>query len=72
MKIKAAYRCKLCGKRFYRETALNSNRDLSDALRHIMEHDSIDWDIIPDSIIHKCDTDYAGIAKLIGLRRFEN
>ena len=69
--IKAVYRCKLCGKRVYQSTAMSSTRQLDYALKMIMDKQTDEYDYVPDEIVHNCDENKAGIAKLIGLKKFD-
>ena len=65
--MRASYRCRNCGKRFYRDTRITADKNPMGILASVIyEGNNFNGDI-PAETLHQCDKDKVGIARLIGL-----
>lgn len=70
--IKASYKCKNCGKRFFRNTAINPKKDIELLMdSYIVDHSTL-TDMIKEQVTHKCGPTRVGIAVFTGLDCSDN
>lgn len=65
--IKASYKCKNCGKRFFRDTSISPKKNIETLMyQMISDPESFKGDV-PEYIVHKCGPTRVGKAQFTGL-----